>query len=181
LLNFASIFGIKAVLILDIANLSAGHYEETWQAAAADLDLQDRSEFQSPISMVLHLDKTPDELIVVVDWKTVISHNCDRCAEPLQTPLEDSLSIVFTRNPQEREEEDDEVLLISESTREVDLADPVRQSLILALPAKQLCQEGCLGLCVHCGANLNSEKCTCPPESPDPRWDKLSQLFKSEK
>lgn len=166
---------------LDITNLTVGHYEETRQAVAADLNLQEWSEFQSPVAMILHLDKTPDELIVVVDWKTTISHSCDRCAELLETPLQDSLSIVFTRHPEERAEEDDEVLLISDSTRTVDLADPLRQSLVLALPVKQLCKEDCLGLCVHCGANLNQERCTCPPEPTDPRWDKLSQLFKSEK
>ncbi len=138
-------------------------------------------EFQSPIELAFHLEKASDELIVAIDWQTVIHCSCDRCAEPLQIPLSDALLIVFTRNSKERDEEDEEVLLISDSTREVDLTDPVRQSLILALPAKLLCKEECRGLCVRCGANLNLESCSCPAEPVDPRWEKLEQLFKSEK
>jgi uncharacterized protein len=172
---------METVLNLNIANLAAGHFEEERQAVATDLDLQERAEFQSPIEMILHVDKASDELIVAVDWQTVIARSCDRCAEPLQTPLCDSVTIVFTHNPKEHAEDDEDVLLISESTREVDLADPVRQSLILALPAKQLCKEDCRGLCVRCGANLNFEICNCPPEAVDPRWEKLEQLLNRKK
>jgi uncharacterized protein len=171
------IFGKKKVLRLNIANLSAGHYEEAWQTKAADLDLQDRTEFQTAIDLQLHIEKASDEIIVTIDWQTVITLFCDRCAEPLQTSLSDTLAIVFTLNPQERGEEDEDVLLISESTREVDLADHLRQSVILALPVKQLCSEECKGLCSHCGANLNTETCNCPPEPIDPRWEKLEQLL----
>ena len=166
------------VLRLNIANLAAGHYEESRQAQAADLDLQEYAEFQSPVDMVLHIDKASDELIVTIGWKTVIYLNCDRCAEPLETALSDSYSVVFTFNPKEHAEEDEEVLLISESTREVDLTAHLRESLILALPVKQLCREECKGLCGHCGANLNSETCTCQPGPVYPRWEKLEQLLK---
>jgi len=177
LLNFPRFWKEKKVLRLDIANLSPGHYEEARRAAAADLDLQERTEFTTPIELLMHIDKASDELIVTIDWQTVVSTSCDRCAEPLQTPLADHLAVVYTSNPKEHGDEDEDVLLISESTREVDLADPLRQSLILALPAKQLCREECRGLCSHCGANLNSETCSCPPEPVDPRWEKLEQLL----
>lgn len=164
------------MLPLDIANLSPGHYEETRGVVAADLGLQ-QPEFTAAIDLRLHLDKASDDLIVQIDWQTVITSSCDRCAEPMQTSLSDHLTVVYTSNPAEYGEADEEVLLISESTREVDLADPLRQSLILALPIKQLCSEECRGLCSHCGANLNLESCKCPPESVDPRWEKLEQLL----
>lgn len=43
----------------------------------------------------------------------------------------------------------------------VDLEDILRQQIYLGLPAKQLCRENCLGLCVHCGSNLNEGQCSC--------------------
>ena len=169
------------MLPLNIANMACGHYEEPREASAADLNLHEREEFQAPITMVIRIDKASDELIVTIDWQTMISGSCDRCAEPLQTPLSDTLSVVYTYDPQERGEEDEEVLLISESTRQVDLTDHLRQSLILALPLKLLCREECKGLCSRCGANLNNESCSCPPDPVDPRWEKLEQLFNRKK
>ena len=169
------------MLSLNIANMAPGHYEENRQASAADLDLRERDEFQAPVTMAIQIDKASDELIVTIDWQTMISGSCDRCAEPLQTPLSDTLSVVYTYDPQERGEEDEEVLLISESTRQVDLTDHLRQSLILALPLKLLCREECKGLCSRCGANLNNESCSCPPDPVDPRWEKLEQLFNRKK
>ncbi len=178
MLNFPRFSKEKNVLRLEIASLSPGHYEEPRHAVAADLGLQQWAEFTAPIDIRLHLDKASDELIVQIDWQTVISSCCDRCAEPLQTSLSDSLTVVYTWNPEEYGgEAEEEVVLISESTREVDLADPLRQSLILALPAKQLCSDECRGLCSRCGANLNLEPCKCPPEPVDPRWEKLNQLL----
>jgi uncharacterized protein len=52
-----------------------------------------------------------------------------------------------------------------------------RDALALMLPAALLCQPDCAGLCVVCGANLN----TAGPEhhhepEPDARWAKLSEL-----
>ena len=60
----------------------------------------------------------------------------------------------------------------------VDLAAWARDALVLALPAKIVCTEDCLGLCSVCGANLNE----ADPEEhrheggTDPRWAKLRDL-----
>ena len=43
----------------------------------------------------------------------------------------------------------------------VDLRPLIRELLILQLPMRMLCSEGCKGLCVKCGENLNESKCTC--------------------
>lgn len=42
-----------------------------------------------------------------------------------------------------------------------DMAELLREQLLLALPEKMLCREDCLGLCANCGANLNEEQCGC--------------------
>ncbi len=71
--------------------------------------------------------------------------------------------------------------------REVDITGDVREELLLAIPSRFLCSEDCKGLCTGCGANLNSEKCTCSKEKKkkqeepleDSPWDVLDQLGKS--
>ena len=57
-----------------------------------------------------------------------------------------------------------------------DLADIVREQLLLSQPMKHLCQESCQGLCAHCGKDLNEGRCGCKHEAEDPRWAPLKKL-----
>lgn len=59
----------------------------------------------------------------------------------------------------------------------LDVAGWAHDAFVLALPAKILCREDCLGLCPVCAADLNE----AGPEHgherpPDPRWAKLREL-----
>ena len=59
---------------------------------------------------------------------------------------------------------------------EVDLAEPIREEVILAAPTYVVCHPNCRGLCARCGADLNETTCECAVEEPDPRWDVLRAL-----
>ena len=60
---------------------------------------------------------------------------------------------------------------------DLDLKSWARDALALALPAKIVCTEDCLGLCAVCGENLARAGADHQHESePDPRWAKLSEL-----
>ena len=50
-------------------------------------------------------------------------------------------------------------------------------ALVLALPQTITCTPECKGLCAVCGANLNDEPDHAHEREPDPRWDKLRELF----
>lgn len=61
---------------------------------------------------------------------------------------------------------------------QLELVGWVRDALLLAVPPRLLCREGCLGLCPVCGADLNLVD---PAEhrherGGDPRWGKLREL-----
>ena len=59
---------------------------------------------------------------------------------------------------------------------EVDVSPLIREQLLLALPTRPLCQEGCRGLCPQCGVNLNLTSCTCSAEKLDPRFEALRAI-----
>jgi uncharacterized protein len=59
---------------------------------------------------------------------------------------------------------------------EVDVSPLIREQLLLALPTRPLCQEGCRGLCPQCGTNLNLKSCGCSAQSLDPRFEALRAL-----
>ncbi len=43
----------------------------------------------------------------------------------------------------------------------IDLKDVLAEQLQLQVPFQPLCKESCLGICSHCGADLNLGKCAC--------------------
>jgi uncharacterized protein len=70
---------------------------------------------------------------------------------------------------------DIQIVIPSGSSR-VDISDPVRETIILEIPLKPLCDPDCRGLCPRCGVNLNEQECNCKVEATDTRWDGLRGL-----
>jgi uncharacterized protein len=58
----------------------------------------------------------------------------------------------------------------------MDLTEPVRQALLVAVDMRPLCREDCKGLCPECGGNLNEVDCGHEPVVEDGRWAALREL-----
>ena len=58
----------------------------------------------------------------------------------------------------------------------LDLRPLARDAILLALPVAPLCRPDCAGLCPSCGADLNVDRCDCPPARSDLRWAALDAL-----
>lgn len=102
---------------------------------------------------------------------------CVRCLEEFLHPVTANFNIQY--RPQEElpeEKEGEEVSYYSGTT--IDLKGDIRQTILLAIPIKPICQDGCQGLCPSCGKNLNQGKCDCVFAG-DSRWLKLKDLLKS--
>lgn len=98
---------------------------------------------------------------------------CNRCLEDVECRYDASFTHYYTTNEEEAEEDGFGVTAIASD--EINVEPILGEELVLALPTYVLCKEGCVGLCVQCGANLNAGECAC--EAPtDPRWDKLKDL-----
>lgn len=65
---------------------------------------------------------------------------------------------------------------VTEEGQAIDLTASVREDIIMALPVKPLCTQECKGICPRCGANLNQERCSCPPRSSEQRWEALDDI-----
>jgi uncharacterized protein len=72
---------------------------------------------------------------------------------------------------------DDDMSFAIDHNHELDLAEPVRQELVIAVPMHPLCTLDCAGLCVRCGHNLNAGLCDCEPEVTDGRFAQLRDLL----
>lgn len=137
-------------------------------------------EFSSPVKLNLRVLRSGKNYIGEGKVETVALFECSRCLKKYSQPLKADIRFLL-------KEEKDQIILESEDRKNLaqtgnffKLDDLVRESLILSIPLKSLCQEDCKGLCPTCGTDLNVVTCECKKEQIDPRWEKLRDL-KTEK
>ncbi len=121
---------------------------------------------------------------VVGKWSGDFEASCARCLEAVPQHLQRDFDLIY--RPLGSDRRADEVS-ISEAETEIgyyqgegmELADSLREQVLLAAPVKVVCQEACKGICPQCGKNLNEGSCNCAPVMTDPRWDALKDLKKN--
>lgn len=99
--------------------------------------------------------------------------DCDRCG--VYTAKKHTLHVQKSLAPSIEGEESDSILLTPDM--KLDLDELVYSEVIVSLPMKHLCNEGCKGICPKCGKNLNEGKCGCPEKEIDPRLSALADLL----
>ena len=100
-----------------------------------------------------------------------ISAPCDRCLEDTQQAFTSDVTWMFVHGETGQDapgEDDDEIAddpedgtVVPFDGLTIDLSEIVWDEVVLAVPAKVLCDDDCAGLCPKCGANLNRETCGC--------------------
>jgi uncharacterized protein len=124
-----------------------------------------------------------DDIRLVGDFSTQVETVCARCLEPVTNTVSGAFDLLY--RPQGVDAKGDEAS-ISKAETEIgyyqgeglQLEDVLKEQILLALPAKQVCNEDCKGLCPHCGRNLNMESCNCAAAMPDLRWSALQDIRK---
>jgi uncharacterized protein len=110
-----------------------------------------------------------------------IETNCDRCLEPVHRPIDSNFDLFYRPTPEDTAHRE---LAIDEGEAEIgfyedggiELADVVREYVLLSLPMRQICKEDCQGICPQCGLNRNTGHCHCQAKMTDERWTALRDL-----
>lgn len=127
--------------------------------------------------------KVVEDIRLVGSFSTRIEVRCARCLNPVENPVSGAFDLIY--RPQGVDAKGEEAA-ISKAETEIGyyqgegllLEDALKEQLLLALPAKQVCRESCKGLCPHCGRDLNVESCACSSALPDLRWSALGDIRK---
>jgi uncharacterized protein len=99
---------------------------------------------------------------------------CVRCLEPVIFPFSFELEETF-RLPGSKSNPD--LLYQVDDDGWIDLTPLLREYAWVAIPMKPLCEPDCRGLCPQCGANRNTETCSCESSDVDPRLAVLKDLL----
>jgi len=126
--------------------------------------------------------ETIQDIRIVAGFETRIEVNCARCLDPVVQDVAKQFDLLY--RPISTVSEGADEISITQAEADIGfyrgdgllLEDVLREQVLLAVPIKTVCSEGCKGLCPHCGANLNQGTCDCHEERTDPRWDALKQV-----
>ena len=135
-------------------------------------------------SATLHLESWPNRVDVSGSLTASLPMQCVRCLNPFRQTLDREILQILVRSVLQEEDEVDEdgaelssrdldrTELVGDA---IDLESLLNEEIELGMPMKALCSEDCKGICAGCGAELNTEPCTCEP-AVDPRWELLKGL-----
>lgn len=147
--------------------------DETYPAGKFD-DEGGRFQQIEPVRVKALASVAGAEIHIQGGLKTQFQMECDRCVAPVKYPVERDFDLYYRPVSSIAREEEieiprDELDIGFYSGEGIELADLVREQLMLALPMKVICRPDCRGLCPVCGTNLNIKTCHCQPpgtESP---------------
>lgn len=136
---------------------------------------------RSTVAAELDLYRTGHEVVARGTVSGELIAICSRCAADARVTLASPLEVVFVpRGAESAEVVEDEIGdvpdVVHYDDETIDLAETLREELLLALPIAPLCREDCKGLCARCGHDLNEGPCACPQEPKDDRWSGLKNL-----
>lgn len=128
--------------------------KEAFDANSLDL-ARDDLKFISPIDVSAFVVKERDDLYAHVNATGRLQMTCVRCLSAYGTDFEKEFHLSYD----------------IKGKTSLDLAEDIRQEIILEYPLKPLCKPDCKGLCQSCGKNLNEGDCGCKYKSDPQRWD----------
>ena len=118
--------------------------------------------------------RTGEGILIQGEFYTTAEMDCIRCLEDSQVGVNGFVEELFYYPPSGAPEFDS--FSMGEDGN-VDLGPLIRQEALINRPMQPLCQDDCKGLCIECGANLNTDPCDCEIDDIDPRLAALKALI----
>ena len=169
-------------MAIDLTNLTESSLAFDKEFSTSEIDLSEENiELRGPVQIKGDVRRDGEEIIVsgMIDGDAAI--NCTRCVTPVEHKLSVPFAVKYMTAEAAAERESAEVDpaeldadVIPESGLE--LAELVREQIVLSLPMQFFCRPDCKGLCTICGGNRNLIDCNCGEKEIDPRWAALKNL-----
>jgi uncharacterized protein len=134
-----------------------------------------------PVNVDLEIHKRADHLRVLGSIQGLLELACHRCLDPVRHPLNETVDLFLIEEVRTLSEEETELELEDLEYEFFDgevleLDQLIAEQIFLSLPHKVLCSTECRGLCLRCGANLNTEPCRCAEGDERSPFAKLEAL-----
>jgi len=124
------------------------------------IDFEDGLALNSNFTADLTLFKLKNSISALfTNVETTMVFECTHCIERFPTPINvESMEREYVCDRTETDFDPYEHFLVDKKNLTIDIHEMIRQEIILHFPLIPVCSEGCKGLCIDCGENLNKEK-----------------------
>jgi uncharacterized protein len=164
-------------------------WQDSWTAPAPEGLGRDlvRIPAGADLALDIRLEAVLDGVLVTASVSAPTTGECARCLDELHEELEVDFTELYSypeqteryaRTSGARAEDDEEVRHLEGDL--LDLEVPLRDAVVLALPASPLCGPDCGGLCTTCGAKLDDVGDDHTHDEHDPRWASLRGLMQED-
>ena len=166
---------LKLLAIPETEEVHTFELDREWMRSVLEDGLDPTFKAELPLRAEAGVLRSGPEVYVRGRLKTGVQTVCSRCLAEARLDISAKFSCVFKERTEELQEaEEAETYLYTGD--EVDLARPVRETMLLELPMHPICSRDCRGLCKGCGVDLNKVECQCGEQPSDPRWSALASL-----
>lgn len=160
--------------VAEIKKRLTGSEAFQYDLTPAQLDLTpDDAPLEGNIQVEGTISNGGDVLLLQAEEKFVCHGTCARCLKDVRMDLSAHVEERYYPEGTAGLEED----AFTYQFDVVDVTDALRESLLLAIPARVLCKPDCKGICPVCGADRNVTECHCDTRSIDPRLEALKALL----
>ncbi|MFN7934445.1 MAG: DUF177 domain-containing protein [Bryobacteraceae bacterium] len=127
------------------------------------------------------LSSTLGEIRIHGHVRVTMETPCDRCLEPARLLIDSDFDLCYrptemATTGEEVELDDDEAEMGFYEGDGLELAEVLREFILLQVPIQIVCRQDCKGICPVCGGNRNSAACECRLPTADDRWAALKNL-----
>jgi uncharacterized protein len=160
-----------------IQKLEEGIHEIEHKISSQTYEFLDAESYPQSLLLNLYIDRINDLFRFKITIKTRAIYTCDRCLVRFKTDFDETIEQLYQIGNSDFEDED-EIEVLPENTKEIDISKAIQEAFIMNRPIKLLCSEECKGLCLTCGINLNKKQCKCSETMINPRLEKLKIFMK---
>ncbi len=134
---------------------------------------------EADVQVKVELEKRPHWMTLIIDTTGTMSYSCDRCLEALKLPVEAQYTMVYKQKlDASQKSEDTELILLEAADFTINIAQPIYETTLLALPMLKNCDTLEDKPCNPEMLKKLNEINHGGEEISDPRWDKLKDLLK---
>lgn len=152
------VFKIDRLLHAKLAETFEGSFE-----AEQDFELENNSKVSSSIAgdfALMKLDEGINVQLTNVELDVVCK--CSKCLKKFTDIMYiPDIQRLFLFEEEKNSDDEFDLFYVNKRHSEIDIADMIRQEIILHFQLNPLCSNSCKGLCLSCGTNLNKKTCSC--------------------
>ena len=168
-------------MIIDLASVGRNPKPLEITFEPGEIDLDEGTRLTGNASFTGEISRDGAKTGVSGRIEAGVETDCFRCLEPVAKKIDVRFEDIFVDAADEStvneielcEDELNESLI---TNCEIDMAEVIREQLILATTETVYCNPDCKGLCPKCGENRNLIDCKCEENEPDPRWAALRNV-----